>query len=717
MAAPDGKQQAFAIPPISELILAVLVLCLILIVIMPLPDFLIDICISMNVTLGVVLLMMSLYVKKPLEMASFPSIIVVGTLFRLALGIATTRSILATGSAGAMVQAFGEFVSGGNLIVGAVIFIIITIVQFMVITKGSERIAEVGARFALDAMPGKQMTIDADFNSGLISPDEAVRRREDLTRESALYGSMDGAMKFVKGDSIAGIIITVINIIGGLAIGVGTRGLDIGTAVGIYTVLTIGDGLASQIPALLMSVASGLTMTRSTASGDSLGKDLFTQVQSKPYGLLFAAGFLVLIALTSGFTGMPWWTFLPIALIIIGISFSVFLATDVQQQLGQLEETKQNMNELINPNRMYEKLGVDILSIQVGGELLRIADPEQDGQLLGKVAGLRSRLTDELGYILPNVRIMDSMNLGPQEYLISIRNNPVGTGQVYPDRFMLMISALEELGMPVPEEGIRGTDPTFGNEVVWLTPDQIPPELQNRVVEATDAVVAHLGEIGVKYVDDVMTKMDVLKLMELVRQQDQSLVQELIPGILTPNDLRKIFVNLIREKVSIKDIMFVFERLSDYARFSKEPDVLSERLRAAMGRQICISHSDKDKNLFAVTLSNEWEKTLDDSCQRTELGTMFLLNPLQVQELIETVSESITSPSGASPEQLAGRMPVVLCSPRIRLPLYQLLDRHIPMVVVLSYSELIPEIQVQAVGTIGGSDDFGGAFFPSPQTV
>ncbi len=707
MGAPN-EQQAFAIPPISELLLAILVLCLVLIVIMPLPDFLIDICISMNVALGVILLMMSLYVQKPLDMASFPSIIVVSTMFRLALGIATTRSILAKGNAGAMVEAFGNFVTGGNLIVGAVIFIIITIVQFMVITKGSERIAEVGARFALDAMPGKQMTIDADFNSGLIGPEEAVKKREDLQRESSLYGSMDGAMKFVKGDSIAGIIITVINIIGGLAIGMGMKGLDIGTAVGRYTILTVGDGLASQIPALLMSIASGLMMTRSTASGDSLAKDLFSQVQSKPYGLLFAAGFLLLISLSSGFTGLPWWTFLPIALILIGISFSVFLATDVQQQLGQLEETKQNMSELINPNRMYEKLGVDILSIQVGGDLLRIADPEQDGQLLGKVAGLRSRLTDELGYILPNVRIMDSMNLGANEYLISIRNNPVATGLVYPDRFMLLKNLLVETGIPIPEDAIEGIDPTFGAEAVWLTPDTIPPELQDRVIEATDTVVAHVGEISVKYVDDVMTKMDILKLMELVRQQDQALVQELVPNVLTPNDLRKIFVNLIREKVSIKDIMFVFERLSDYARFSKEPDVLSERLRAAMGRQICITHGDHEKNLYAVTLSNEWEKVLDDSCQRTELGTMFLLNPLQVQELIESVGESLTA------NEVNGRMPVVLCSPRIRLPLYQLLDRHVPMVAVLSYSELIPEIQVQALGTIGGNDDFGGAFFPAP---
>jgi len=699
MAGPQGgtQQQVFAIPPISELLLGILVLTLVLIVIMPLPDFVIDAAISMNVAVGVILLMMSLYVQKTLEMASFPSLIVVATMFRLALGIATTRSILAHGHAGGVVQAFGMFVTGGNLVVGAVIFIIITIVQFMVITKGSERIAEVGARFALDSMPGKQMSIDADFNAGLISPEEAIRKREDLQRESSLYGSMDGAMKFVKGDAIAGIIITVINIIGGLAVGMLQKGLALDVAVGKYTILTVGDGLAQQLPALMMAVASGIMMTRSTAAGTSLGKDLFAQVQNKPYGLLFAALFLLLIALTGGFTGLPWWTFLPISLLVFGIAFSVFLATDVQQQLGQLEATKQSMSELINPNRMYEKLGVDVLSLQVGNDLLVIADPEQDGQLLGKIAGLRSRMTDELGFILPNVRIMDSLSLGPNEYLVSIRNNPVARGNVYPGRYMLLGSLFQGARIQPPAGAIQDKDPTYQSEAYWVEPQDIPPELQDRAVESTDAIIAHLSEVVVKYVDDVMTKMDVLKLMELVRQQDQSLIQELVPAILTPNDLRKIFVNLIREKVSIKDIMFVFERLSDYARFSKEPDVLSERLRAAMGRQICLHHADSSKTMYAITLSNDWEKILDNSCQRTELGTMFLLNPLQVQELIEATGDSVRTV-----QETYNRTPVVLCSPRIRLPLYQLLDRHIPMVSVLSYSELIPDIQVQAVGTIGG---------------
>lgn len=694
--AQPAQSNTFVIPPVSELLLGALVLCLVLILLMPLPYFIIDVAITMNISLGVVLLMMSLYVRKPLDMAAFPSIILVGTMFRLTLGIAATRSILATGNAGDVIHAFGQFVTGGNLIVGAVIFIIITIVQFLVITKGAERIAEVGARFALDAMPGKQMTIDADFNAGLIGPEEAIRRREDLQRESSLFGSMDGAMKFVKGDAIAGIIITIINIIGGLAIGMAQRGLGLGEALTHYTTLTIGDGLAAQVPALLMAISSGIMMTRSTASTDSLGKDLFAQVQSKPYGLLFAAGFLFLIFLTSGYTGLPWWTFLPVSLIIVGIAFSVFLAHDVQQQLGQLDAVKQNMAQLIDPNRMYEKLGVDPLSLQVGNELLKIADPEQDGQLLGKIAGLRSRMTDELGFILPNIRIMDSLSLGNHEYLVSIRNNPVASGNVYPDRFMILSSVYDSVGQRPPAGAIHDKDPTYGTDCYWVTGADITPEIQSHAIEATDAIIAHLQEITVKYVDEVMTKMDVLKLMELVRQHDQTLIQELVPAILTPNDLRKIFVNLIREKVSIKDVQFIFERLSDYARFSKEPDVLSERLRASLGRQICITHSDVNKVMLAVTLSNDWERLLDDSCQRTELGTMFMLNPLQVQELIEMTSDSLRRV-----QESYGRMPVILCSPRIRLPLYQLLDRHIPMVAVLSYSELIPDIQVQAVGTVG----------------
>lgn len=699
MAQPNNN--SFAVPPITEILLGVLIMALVVIMLMPMPPWFLDCVITMNISLGVILLMMSMYVQKPLDMAAFPSIILVGTMLRLSLSIAATRSILASGEAGSIIDTFGHFVTGGNLIVGAVIFIIITLVQFMVITKGAERIAEVGARFALDAMPGKQMTIDADFNAGLIAPDEAVRRREDLQRESALFGSMDGAMKFVKGDAIAGIIITVINAIGGLAIGMLMKGMAIDEALTHYTILTVGDGLAAQIPALLMSVASGLMMSRSTASEGSLAKDLFRQVQNKPYGLLFAAFFLTVMGI-SGFvgTGLPWYTFVPIAVILVFIAFSVFLTSDVQQQLGQLDQAKDNMAELINPNRMYEKLGVDPLSLQVGNDLLVIADPDQNGQLLGKIAGLRSQMTDELGFILPNIRIMDSANLGPNEYLISIRGNPVASANVYPDRYMIPANYFQTHNLRPPGNVVTDMEPTYGlEEAYWLSSQDIPEQLQRSAVDATDALIGHLKEVVIKHVDEVMTKMDVLKLMELVRQQDQSLIQELIPAILTPNDLRKIFVNLVREKVSIKDIMFVFERLSDYARFSKEPDILSERLRAALGRQICLMHADKNKNLYAVTLSNEWEKTLDDSCQRTELGTMFLLNPLQMQELIEITGETIRRV-----QQTYDRVPVILCSPRIRLPLFQVLDRHIPVITVMAYSELIPDIQVQAVGTIGSSD-------------
>ena len=695
MAAPPAKSTAFAIPPISELLLGAGILVLIAIILVPLPDWFIDFSVSFNISLGVVLLMMSLYVRKPLDIAAYPSLILMATLFRLALGIASTRAILANGHAGEMIEAFGHFVTGGNLIVGVIIYSIITLVQFMVITKGSERVAEVGARFALDAMPGKQMTIDSDLNAGLIGPDEAKSKREDLQRESSLLGSMDGAMKFVKGDSIAGIIITVINIVGGFAIGVLQKGLPLMEALNKYTILTIGDGLTQQLPALLMAVAIGITMTRTTSVSDSLAQDLFSQFQAKHYGLIFAALFLVVIAISSSVTGLPWWAFTIFAVIIGGVAFSVFLTTDVQQQLGELDQVQQNMQQMIDPNRMYERMGVDSLSLQVGGNLLKIADPEQDGQLLGKIAGLRTRLTDELGYILPNIRIMDSNTLEANEYMLSIRGNPVATGRVYPGKFMLLASYYQAYQPEPPEGVIKDVDPTYNTEAYWLDPNDIPPKLQAQAVEATDAVIAHLQEISIKYVDDIMSKMDVLKLMELMKQSDPSVIQELVPGMLTPNDLRKVFVNLTREKVSIKDIQFIFERLSDYARFSREPDVLSERLRASLGRQICISHADKAKSLVAVTLSNQWEQVLDEACQRTELGTMFLLNPLQVQQLIEAVNDSLRLV-----QQHYGRVPVILCSPRIRLPLYQLLDRHLPMITVLSYSELIPDVKVQAVDSI-----------------
>lgn len=682
--------------PVSEIALAGFVIILILILLLEMPNWVINFSISFNITLGIVLLMISLYVNKPLELAAFPSILLIGTVFRLVLSIASTRLILAKGDAGQVVEAFGDFVAGGNMVVGGVIFLIITVVQFMVITKGAERIAEVSARFALDAMPGKQMTIDADFNAGLISPEEAVKRREDLQRESSLYGSMDGAMKFVKGDTIAGIIITLINIIGGLIIGILLNGMSPEDAVSKYTTLTIGDGLASQVPSLLMSISSGIVMTRATGGGVALGSDLAIQILSKPTSLFLAAGFLILIALTSSITGLPWLPFIVFAVVLILGGLSVLVNQDVQQQLGQLDAVKQNMQDLVNPNKMYERLGVDVLSLQVGAGLLIIADPEQDGQLLAKIAALRQRVTDDLGYIIPNIRIMDSSAIGDNEYLISIRGNPVATGTVYPGKLMVIADQFEALGKKLPENAIVSTEPTYQSQAYWLNPQHIGKNDNIQAVDAVDVIVTHLQECVRKYVDEVMTKTDVLKLMELVKSQDPTLVNDLVPTIISTSDLRKIFVNLIREKVSIKDVIFIFERLCDYARFSKEPDILSERLRAALGRQICLSNANKEKVLYALTLSQEWEKTLDDSCQRTELGTMFLLNPMQVQELIESTATTLMRAQSA-----VGVQPVILCSPRIRLPLYQMLERHIPTIVVISYSELITDIRVEAIDTIG----------------
>ncbi len=682
--------------PMSEIALAGFVIILILILLLEMPNWVINFSISFNITLGVVLLMISLYVNKPLELAAFPSILLIGTVFRLVLSIASTRLILAKGDAGQVVEAFGHFVTGGNMVVGGVIFLIITVVQFMVITKGAERIAEVSARFALDAMPGKQMTIDADFNAGLISPDEAVRRREELQRESSLFGSMDGAMKFVKGDTIAGIIITIINIVGGLIIGILLNGMQPADAIQKYTILTIGDGLAAQVPSLLMAISSGIVMTRATGGGVALGSDLATQILSKPTSLFLASGFLILIALTSGVTGLPWLPFIVFAVILILGGLSVLVNLDVQQQLGQLDAVKQNMQDLVNPNKMYERLGVDVLSLQVGAGLLVIADPEQDGQLLAKIAALRQRITDDLGYIIPNIRIMDSSAIGDNEYLISIRGNPVATGTVYPGKLMVIADQYDALGKKLPDNAIVSVEPTFQSQAYWLNPQHINKNDKIQAVDAVDVIVTHLQECVRKYVDEVMTKTDVLKLMELVKSQDPTLVNDLVPTIISTSDLRKIFVNLIREKVSIKDIIFIFERLCDYARFSKEPDILSERLRAALGRQICLSNANKEKVLYALTLSSEWEKTLDDSCQRTELGTMFLLNPMQVQELIEMTANTLMRA-----QQAVGVQPVILCSPRIRLPLYQMLERHIPTIVVISYSELITDIRVEAIDTIG----------------
>ena len=499
MAAPQGGGQ-----PISEFALAGFVLTLILILLMEMPNWVINFSISMNITLGVVLMMIALYVQKPLELAAFPSIILLGTMFRLILSIASTRLILAKGDAGEVVSAFGHFVTGGNMVVGVVIFLIITIVQFMVITKGAERIAEVSARFALDAMPGKQMTIDADFNAGLISPEEAVKKREDLQRESSLFGSMDGSMKFVKGDTIAGLIITIINSVGGLCVGCLMNQMPPADAVAKYTILTIGDGLSSQLPSLLMSIAAGIFMTRASGA-NSLGSDLVVQITSKPNPLFLAAGFLILIALSSPVTGLPWLPFILFAGGLIVAGLSVLVNADVQSQLGQLESVRQNMQDLVNPNRMYERLGVDVLSLQVGAGLLVIADPDQEGQLLAKIAALRQRVTDELGYILPNIRIMDSSALEANEYLIAIRGNTVATGFVYPGKYMVIADQWDSVRTEVPDDAIVGVDPTYQTQAYWVSEEDAKSTKAITAVDATHVVISHLEEITRKHVADSMT--------------------------------------------------------------------------------------------------------------------------------------------------------------------------------------------------------------------
>ena len=514
MAQPQGKSSM-----ISEIGLALFVILLIILLICELPPIVVNFAISFNITLGILLLMFSLYIQKPLELSSFPSIILIGTMFRLVLSIASTRLILAKGEAGEVIDAFGNFVTGGNLVVGFVIFIIITIVQFMVITKGSERIAEVAARFALDAMPGKQMQIDGDFNQGLISPEEAAKRRDDLARESNLYGSMDGAMKFVKGDTMAGIIIVVINIVGGLCVGVLMNGMQAGEAVQKYTVLTVGDGLASQLPSLLMSIAAGIVMTRSTASGGSLGGDLSSQIMSKPSSLIFTVVFLVFIALTGFITGLPWYTFTVYALVITAAYLIVSVNKDVQSQLGQLDAVKKSMSDLTNPNRMYERLGVDVLNLQVGTGLLEIADPEQDGLLLPKIAALRQRVTDELGYIIPNIRIMDSSAIGANEYLIAVRGNTVAVGTVYPKKSMVIADQWDSTGKEVPKEAIIGVDPTYQTQAYWMDTDFLKTHRDVTAVDSVDVIITHMQDCVRKYVDEIMTKTDVLKLMELVKSQ------------------------------------------------------------------------------------------------------------------------------------------------------------------------------------------------------
>ncbi|MCH2227137.1 MAG: flagellar biosynthesis protein FlhA [Candidatus Caenarcaniphilales bacterium] len=690
---------------ISEIMVGVLIFGIILIILIPLPPFLLDIYISLNITLAVIAIGISLYISKPLDFASLPTFLLLTTMFRLALNISSTRSILLNGEAGDLIISMGKFVAGGNIVVGLIIFIIITVVQFMVITKGAERVAEVSARFTLDAMPGKQMSIDADFNAGLITSEQAKTKRGEVERESAFFGSMDGASKFVKGDSMAGIIITIINIVAGLSIGIAQKGLSFPEAAKKYVILTIGDSISATIPALILSIATGIIVTRAGSTADSFGQDIGSQLQKKPSAFGIGSALLFILAMLPG---MPKLVLVPMAFVLAGAAYYLYkqqAAPPEEEDIDTSVELDENVDQSgaprATPEMMYSLLEVDKLAIWVGSELLDIADPAKNGTLVPEVASLRHQLTLNLGYILPSVRIMDAPSLSPNEYRIIIRDTTVASAEIFPDKMLILREDWDNIYSEPPPGSIQGWEPALQEGAYWVDPDYLEQiDWDKPAAPAVRVVTAHLAEVVRRNIDDLLEKSDVRRVLDQVKQTDDQLVENLVPGAISLGDLRRVFVNLLKERVSIRDIHFILEKLEDLTVSIKDPDTLSEKLRVALGRQICLEFATPDRQLPAMAFHPSWENKLEQALQKVDDSTVLILDPKQIQNLVTMISNA----SRRILEQ-AERRPVLICGPSLRLPLFRLIEQFDSHIHILSYAELSSDFNIQVMETIGTEMD------------
>jgi flagellar biosynthesis protein FlhA len=669
---------------IKDFVVPLALISIVLIFILPIPGFVLDILLAINISLSIIVLMNAVYAKDALELAVFPTLLLSLTLYRVSLNIAATKLILVEGEAGGVIQNFGSFVAGGNLVVGFIIFIILMVVNFLVITKGTERVSEVAARFTLDAMPGKQMAIDADLNSGIINENEAKTRRIKIQREADFYGAMDGATKYVKGDAIAGIIITIVNIIGGLIIGVVMRGEEIGTALVDYTILTIGDGLVSQIPALLISFATGLIVTRST-SDDTLTEDLQNQIFHNTKVMYLASGLCVVLSLV-----LPRGAFLTIAVLLAGIGYALDRAKKVQETEAETLIQESEVEEIRRPENVVSLLQVDPIELEFGYGIIPLADVKQGGDLLDRVVMIRRQLALEYGMIVPVIRLRDNIQLSPNQYIIKIKGVDVSGGELMLEHLMAMNSG--EVDREI--DGIKTKEPAFGLPAVWIDERQRDrAEMYGyTVVDAPSIISTHLTEIIKRYAHELLGRQEVQSIIDNIKQNNPTTVDELVPKLMSVGEIQKILANLLREGVSIRDMITILETLADYAPVTRDPDVLTEYVRQALGRAISRRFVKSGSNV--ITVDPKLEQAILESVVKTEQGSNINLDPTIINEIINSISKEVQK------FLQQGEQPVILASPMVRLYVKRIIDQAVPGITVLSYNEIDPETEVQSIGMV-----------------
>lgn len=664
------------------------VILIVAMLVIPFPPMLLSILIIINISLALIVLLTTMNMQEPLEFSIFPSLLLLLTLFRLGLNISTTRSILSTGDAGKVVETFGSFVVGGNIIVGLVVFLILIIIQFIVITKGAERVSEVAARFTLDAMPGKQMSIDADLNAGMLTESEARNRREKVAREADFYGAMDGASKFVKGDAIAGIIIVIINIIFGIIIGMLQQGMSIQESASHFTLLTVGDGIVSQIPALLISTATGIVVTRAASNGN-LGSDITEQLFAFPAMLYVTAGTIFLLGL-----------FTPIGVLLTGpiaglLALGAYLMSKNKQDQEEIEEVLEEqaeVEEMKSPESVIHLLQMDAIEFEFGYGLIPLADANQGGDLLDRIVMIRRQLALELGLVIPVVRIRDNIALNPNEYRLKIKGNEVAKGELLLDHYLAMSPTPDD----DPIEGIETIEPSFGLPAKWISEvekDQAEM-LGYTVVDPASVVSTHITEKIRQNTHELLGRQETKQLIDHLKESYPVLVDEVTPNPLAVGDIQKVLAKLLKEKVSIRNLVTIFETLADYGKLTTDTDLLTEYVRQALARQITAQYARENESLKVVTCSGRVEKVIADSVQQTEHGNYLSLDPESSESVIQSVAREI--------EQLSLRQetPVLLCSPPIRMYVKQLLERYFPDLPVLSYNELEANVEVQSIGVV-----------------
>lgn len=672
---------------VSDLAMAIAAVMVVALMMIPLPTPVLDLLLAVNLAAALVILLVAMYVMEPLQFAVFPALLLIMTLFRLGLNVAATRLVLLNGNAGAVIESFGSFVIGGNFVVGVVVFLILMVIQFVVITNGAGRVAEVAARFTLDAMPGKQLAIDADLNAGLINEGEARRRRRNIEMEADFYGAMDGASKFVRGDAIAAIVIVIVNIIGGFAIGVLQRGIPIGTALQTYTLLTVGEGLVSQIPALLISTATGIIVTRS-ASEANLGRDVISQFSANPRAIGISGAVILLLALVPGLPKLPF--------IIVG-GAAVFMAWRLWQMqeaavvtadaAAQAEEAAQRA-----PDNVVDLLTVDPMELEIGYGLIPLVDQEQGGNLLNRITLIRRQLALDLGIVLPTIRVRDNLQLRPNQYIIKLRGVEVARGELMVSHYLAMNPGTAEEGL----EGIPTTEPAFGLPALWVNPTQRETAeiLGYTVVDPASVLTTHLTEVIKSNAPSILNRQDVQTLTNNLRRDYPALIDELVPTLLTLGEIQRVLANLLRERIPVRDLVTILETLADTARTTKDSDLLTEAARRALARTIGSLYKDDANTLTGMMLSPQIEAALGGALQQTDQGTMIAIDAQTAQRLIQGISREM--------ERMAqqGLQPVLICSSRLRLPLKRLTERSLPNLVVLSFAEIAPGTNVVSAGLI-----------------